>query len=107
MGKRTHGGIEAAKWLALPVAAALVLVIFASALDGLTAGRTVEDLERLEEAVRRGCLSCYAAEGRYPPDLEYLTDHYGLQVDEEKYAVVYDVFAPNLMPDITVLELKR
>lgn len=107
MDKRVRSGIGTVKWLILPVAAALVLVIFASALDSLTAGRTVEDLERLEEAVRRGCLSCYAAEGRYPPDLEYLTDHYGLQVDEEKYAVIYDVFAPNLMPDITVLELKR
>ena len=58
----------------------------------------------LEEAVRRGCVACYAAEGRYPPDLEYLKEHYGIQVDEGRYTVRYDAFAENLMPDITVLE---
>lgn len=49
-------------------------------------------------------MACYAAEGVYPPDLEYLKEHYGLQVDENQYTVRYDVFAENLMPDITVLE---
>ena len=49
-------------------------------------------------------MACYAAEGRYPPDLEYLKEHYGIQVDEGRYTVRYDAFAENLMPDITVLE---
>ena len=35
---------------------------------------------------------------------EYLEEHYGIQVDRERYTVAYDVFASNLMPDITVLE---
>ena len=52
------------------------------------------------------CVACYAAEGIYPPDLDYLKDHYGVQVDEERYTVFYSVFAENLMPDITVLENK-
>lgn len=51
-------------------------------------------------------MACYAAEGIYPPDLDYLKDHYGVQVDEERYTVFYSVFAENLMPDITVLENK-
>ncbi|MCI8474347.1 MAG: hypothetical protein HFF07_03310 [Oscillospiraceae bacterium] len=93
-------------WLALPVGIVLALVLFAGALDSLTVGRSAEDLRQLEEALRRGCVSCYAVEGRYPPDLEYLKEHYGLQVDEERYTVAYDIFAPNLMPDITVLERK-
>jgi hypothetical protein len=57
----------------------------------------------LEEAVRRGAVACYAAEGMYPPDLAYLETHYGLQVDRERYTVIYEVFASNLMPDVTVL----
>lgn len=49
-------------------------------------------------------MACYAAEGIYPPNLDYLREHYGIQIDETRYMVVYDVFASNLMPDITVLE---
>ena len=90
----------------LPAAAAAALLIFASALNSLESGRQTEDLRQLEQALRRGCVACYAAEGVYPPDLEYLKEHYGLQVDENQYTVRYDVFAENLMPDITVLENK-
>ena len=54
--------------------------------------------------MRRAAVACYAAEGIYPPTLEYLEEHYGVQVDRERYTVVYDVFASNLMPDVTVLE---
>ena len=46
----------------------------------------------------------YAAEGVYPPDLAYLEEHYGVQIDEERFTVSYVVFGSNLMPDITVLE---
>lgn len=59
---------------------------------------------QLETAIRRSAAACYAAEGIYPPDLQYLKDHYGLQIDESRYRVYYEVFAHNLMPDITVLE---
>ena len=39
--------------LLLPAAAAVALVMFAAALDGLSAGRDAEDLRQLEEAVGR------------------------------------------------------
>ena len=56
----------------------------------------------LAEQVRRAAVSCYASEGRYPQDVEYLRDHYGLTYDEERYSVMYDAFASNVMPDISV-----
>lgn len=59
---------------------------------------------KLEDAVRRAAVACYAAEGAYPPDVAYLIEHYGLTVDESRFIVHYDVFAENLMPDITVLD---
>lgn len=92
--------------LALPLAAALLLMGFAGAVNGLDRDSREESKRQLEEALRRGCVACYAAEGIYPPDLDYLKDHYGVQVDEERYTVFYSVFADNLMPDITVLENK-
>lgn len=104
MGRRKHSWLSLLKGLLLPAAAAAVLLCFASAVDSLDNGRAEEDMRQLEETLRRGCAACYAAEGVYPPDLEYLEARYGIQIDEERYAVRYTVFAENLMPDITVLE---
>ncbi len=91
--------------LLLPVAAVAVLVAFSTALDSVDSGRGEENRRQLEQALRRGCVACYAAEGVYPPDVDYLKEHYGVQVDEGQYAVAYTAFADNLMPDIVVLEL--
>ena len=90
--------------LLLPAAVIAVLVCFSTALSTLDSGQGEESRRQLEEALRRGCLACYAAEGIYPPNLDYLEEHYGVQVDETRYAVFYSAFAENLMPDITVLE---
>lgn len=93
------------KGLLLPLGAVAILLCFATALDSLDSGREDESLHQLEEALRRGCVACYAAEGIYPPTLEYLTEHYGIQVDTDRYMVGYTPIASNLMPDITVLRL--
>lgn len=92
------------RYLLFPLLAVAVLLCFATALDSLDAGRDQEELRQLEQALRRSCVACYAAEGIYPPDLDYLKEHYGLQVDETRYTVRYSVIAENLMPDITILE---
>ena len=53
-------------------------------------------------AVERSALQCYVVEGVYPPNLAYLEEHYGLQINHEDYIVSYDVFASNLPPEIRV-----
>ena len=103
MRRRRNGWASLLGGLMLPVVAA-ALLCFATALNSLDQGRAEEDMRQLEETLRRGCVACYAAEGVYPPDLDYLKEHYGLQVDEARYTVRYSAFAENLMPDITVLE---
>ena len=87
---------------ALLLAAAVVILFFA-ALQRLDAGQTEEGRQQLESALRRAAVACYAAEGYYPPDIDYLVRHYGIQIDERRYTVFYEVFAENLMPEITVL----
>ena len=52
----------------------------------------------------RAAVACYAAQGAYPPDLDYIEEHWGVQIDRSRYAVFYQVEGSNLMPDITVLE---
>lgn len=100
-GKNPLTGVLALAVPALLLAAAL---IFARGADRLSDGRSEEARVRLEEAIRRGCVACYAAEGRYPQSLDDLKDRYGLQIDEEHYAVFYEPFGSNLMPNFTVLE---
>lgn len=90
----------------LPCVVTVVLLYFTSALGNLESGREQEDIRQLEEVLRKSCVSCYASEGIYPPDLDYLKEHYGIQIDEEHYIVYYDRFAQNLMPDITVLKVQ-
>ena len=80
---------------------------FLTALANLETGRKAEGREQLERALRQTAVSCYAAEGIYPPSLEYMREHYGIRIDEERYLVDYQVIASNLMPDITVLELEH
>lgn len=86
------------------LAAAAILFGFLLALSRLDMGRRAEGKQQLEEALRRTAVTCYASEGFYPPDVAYMREHYGLEWDEKNYTVRYEVFAANLMPDITVLE---
>lgn len=81
-----------------------VLLLFLLAVSRLETGREAQDLQQLEDAVRRTAVTCYALEGFYPPDIDYMRRHYALGYDEQRYLVHYEVFADNLMPDITVLE---
>ena len=90
--------------LLMPLVAVAVLLCFMSGLSNLTQGHAEEDKQRLEDVLRRAAVACYAAEGMYPPDLEYLETHYGIQIDHNRYVVDYISIAENLMPDITVLE---
>ena len=88
----------------LLAAVVAALCCFLSGISNLFQGKVEEDRVQLETAVRKAAAACYAAEGFYPPDLEYLQEQYGVQIDNTRYAVIYDAFGTNLMPDITVLE---
>ncbi|WP_304508220.1 hypothetical protein [Anaerotignum sp.] len=74
---------------------------------GLHQTKMVQEQEALriaKESIMNGAIRCYALEGVYPPSYEYLKENYGIQIDEEKYAIFYDIFASNMMPDVTVIE---
>ena len=81
-----------------------LLFLFSMAVSQLDARRRAEGKLQLEAAIRRAAVTCYALEGFYPPNIAYLQQHYGLQVDPEAYIIHYVLEASNWMPDITVLE---
>ncbi len=79
-----------------------LLYLFLAGTRGIASRTEAEQLNVLDQAIRRATIQCYAIEGRYPPSVEYLEEHYGLSIDREKYHVFYDGWASNIMPDITV-----
>ncbi|MBQ7654956.1 MAG: hypothetical protein IJI53_02290 [Clostridia bacterium] len=86
----------------LAIAAVLVLaVLLVNRID--TAHGTAET-EIVRDAVKNAAITCYAVEGAYPDDVEYLRENYRLAYDAERYLVTYDAFASNMIPDIFVIE---
>ena len=70
---------------------------------GTTSGEA--QTQFVTDAVHNAAVTCYAVEGAYPDDLEYLRSHYGLAYDQSRYMVRYSAFASNLLPEIYVTEV--
>ena len=88
----------------LIVLCAIVLACGYFAFSGSGKDLDEETVTAIRDAIRRSALQCYVVEGVYPPDLAYLQDHYGLQVNTDNYYVVYEAFASNVPPTINVIE---
>lgn len=84
----------------------LLAAVLISFFFGKDPGRDIseESSVAIETAVARSALQCYVVEGVYPPDLAYLEDNYGLQVNKKDFYVRYDAFASNLPPTIEVIK---
>lgn len=89
---------------ALVTIAAIAMVSFG--LNQAESSANSEGRKLLEDGIRRAVITCYAIEGSYPESIEYISEHYGVLIDKNKYVVHYDIFASNIMPDITIIELK-
>lgn len=102
--KRWKTGSRYKREIAVVCIATMLIVIFIYSGSKQTSSHTADEQQRIvEEAIKRAVVQCYAIEGMYPPDMAYLEEQYGIQIDEKKYIIHYEVFASNIMPDITVL----
>jgi len=57
----------------------------------------------IRQAVLDSAVQCYAIEGVYPSNVDYLEENYGLQVNHDDYIISYQVIAPTVAPDVQVL----
>ena len=80
------------------------LVFFWIFSSSLSSDNDARNKELLERALSRSITQCYALEGTYPPNLKYLTDHYGLHYDSDNYYIDYQYIGSNLRPDVTIIE---
>ena len=94
-----------AKGVVVSAALFLVFVALFGALMG-QAGTTAdrEQTEFLKTAIRNAAVTHYAVDGRYPASLEEIVRLYGVIVDTDRFIVRYNIFAANIMPDITVID---
>lgn len=82
----------------------LVLVLAVVLVNRIDTAQTRAESDIVRDAVKTAALTCYAVEGAYPDNVEYLREHYQLAYDEDRYMITYEAFASNLIPDIYVTE---
>ena len=63
--------------------------------------KSQEEIELINQ-INKVVALCYATEGTYPANLDYLKVNYGLNIDEENYIVHYEIFASNIPPYVKV-----
>ena len=86
----------------------MLTVVIIWALYGINIAKVAnKEQEKIQmtENLNRAVALCYSIEGMYPPDIDYLVDNYGVNIDSDKYIVKYDIFASNYKPKITVIEI--
>lgn len=81
-----------------------IAVLAFLSIDGLDRNSAGKSQKALEEAIRNAAVQCYAIEGSYPPDIDYLAEHYGIVLNKDVYFYNYQTIGSNVMPDITVMK---
>lgn len=92
----------------LPTLLSAVLVITLLVFGGLSieSGSQTESVRLAEEAIHRAAVQCYALEGFYPTNVDYLIERYGIEINQKQFFVHYQYTADNLAPSITVIQRK-
>lgn len=82
----------------------IVLSAFVFFANSVSNTNTAREKEILQNAIERSITQCYALEGTYPGNLNYLEENYGLFYNKDRFFVDYQYIGGNLRPDITIIE---
>ena len=85
------------------ILAILIIPIFINIIHVADTSSSNEAMRLATESIKRATITCYAIEGSYPPSYRYLKENYNISIDENTFAVHYEIFASNIMPEITVI----
>lgn len=91
-------------WLTSILILAVIVLFFILSFNKMESTNFEKSCRILEDSVRKMAVQCYAIEGQYPQDLDYLQENYGLSYNEKRFKVHYELIGANLMPDIFVTE---
>ena len=81
----------------------IVLVIVITAIGSVQSSRRAENIEIIENGVRRAAMECYANEGFFPESIDYLIENYHLYTDNDRCIIHYSSISSNIMPEIKVI----
>lgn len=84
------------------IVSVMILIVAGNSLLNIGQQSRTAGLAVAEQALEKSVMQCYALEGAYPPNLEYLEQNYGLIIDRQKYVYQYDVVAGNIHPIIGI-----
>lgn len=73
---------------------------FSNASEDIDSG----NVQIIYNSISTAVAQCYAIEGTYPENIDYLEKHYGIIVDHEKYIVDYAIIGANIKPSIRVIK---
>jgi len=84
----------------------VVIYFFFAAVGGASEKADASSANTLEMAIRKAAVQCYAVEGFYPPNVDYLVENYGIIINEEvrqRFRINYACFSSNHTPVIKVI----
>lgn len=94
---------RSAKRMTIMLSVVLVVVLAFFAFDLIGASLREQGELSVRNAILNSAKQCFAIEGAYPSSLSHLEENYGLVVNRNDYAITYEVFADNVMPNVVVL----
>ncbi|MBQ6814911.1 MAG: hypothetical protein IJP13_05180 [Lachnospiraceae bacterium] len=65
------------------------------------------EINVLKTSIDNAIIACYAIEGTYPEDLQYIEDNYGVIIDHDKFIVIYELLGPNVKPNVLVAPVQE
>ena len=89
----------------LVILIAAILIVFMSGFTDFGKKAEEEQLNAVRALVERAVVQCYALEGSYPPNLEYLRS-YGVVPNYDHYIYNYEVVGANVFPIIEINPIK-
>ncbi len=98
--KRSKAGAIACIVLFTALIAACVF-----ALRSFSRSSYEKELQTVQSNLVRCAVSCYALEGAFPEDINYLSQNYGFSLDTDRYIYHYEYQGANLIPNIKVFGL--
>ena len=83
----------------------IMLSIFLIPLIGDTVAKNADMTQQtMQQAIERALVHCYAIEGSYPPSIEYLSENYGINLQEDRFYYYYEYIGSNIRPIVQVIE---
>jgi len=94
---------QAPQWILL-VTLVIIIGYGVWGMERFTQQSDTRHTDAIKQAILRASTHCYALEGSYPPNLNYLEKNYGLTLDHKRFSYVYEIFASNIRPEVEVLQ---